>query len=85
MSEGPKRTSTEPTLVMDRSRLLPAPELREQLPDLIVTDPHDDEDEAVPQTEVACPTCQRCQDCRGTHTVSIEARSRLLRKETGLP
>lgn len=87
----PPRKQTDPTLAIDRDKLPPVasalieraaafyPELP---PDLIVTDPADAED--MPPTQVACPSCQRCPSCGGTHLVTIEQRSALLRKETGL-
>ena len=72
----PPRRISDPTLVIDlqnviseRARAAFAASLR---------------DEDVVPTEVACPTCQRCPDCGGTHMVTKDMRSALLRKETGL-
>lgn len=86
-SEPPPKRQTEPTLVIDRSLLPPivqavADAYPELPPDLIVTDPADQD--APPPTLVPCPTCQRCPDCDGSTVVTIERRSEILRKETGL-
>lgn len=77
-SGGPKRKNSDPTLVLDITRII-SKEARDAFIENLKR-----EEEGV-ETKVPCPTCERCKDCGGTHTVAPETRSELLRKETGLP
>lgn len=79
MTRGRRRTTTEPTLVIDRASLppvsrVPGPTI-EQLADIERV--RRDLENAV-ETMVPCPACANCGGCKGVHMVSPE-RARQLR------
>lgn len=84
MTEGPKRSTTEPTLVIDRDALPPVsravgPTI-EQLAD-IERARRDIAESA--ETLVPCPACEHCGPCRGTHMVP-PARAAAMRETPSL-
>lgn len=68
MTDGPKRTTSEPTLVIPRESLRPVSKIHGPTIEQLATVERARRDLA--ETLVPCPTCEHCASCKGMHMVS---------------